>query len=99
MVCCEAMYLNDERMPSQARRVFGELIRRARQARGLSQERLGEWAGLDQSVISRIETGRPIGLRFRTLLRLIDALGIASLEPTYARWHAWSESAPTDDPD
>ena len=83
------MYLHD-RHPSQARRVFGALVRRARQARGLSQERLGEWAGLHQSVISRIETGEPIGLRFATLLRLIDALGIESLEPTYAAWHPWS---------
>ena len=90
------MYLH-ERHPSQSRRIFGEMIRKARHARGLSQERLGEWAWLHQSVISRIETGQPIGLRYRTLLRLIDALGIASLEATFAPWHPWSADAESDD--
>ena len=84
-----AMYSHD-RHPSRSRQVVGELIRTARYARGLSQERLGEWSGLDQSVISRIETGRPIGLRFVTFLRLLDALGIAGLDPTYTAWHPWS---------
>ena len=89
MVRCSCMYLHD-RHPSRARQVFGDLVRGARQARGLSQERLGEWAWLHQSVISRIEGGKPIGLKFATFLRLIDALGIESLEPTYTPWHAWS---------
>jgi transcriptional regulator with XRE-family HTH domain len=89
-----AMYAHD-RHPSRSRQLVGELIRKARHARGLSQERLGEWSGLDQSVISRIETGRPIGLRFVTFLRVLDALGITGLQPTYDAWHPWSD-APDD---
>jgi transcriptional regulator with XRE-family HTH domain len=83
------MYLHD-RHGSEARRVLGDLVRRTRQQRGLTQERLGEWAGLHQSVISRLECGRPIGLRLVTVLRLFDALGIVRLDARLAAWHPWS---------
>jgi len=89
------MYLHD-RHRSEARRVLGDLIRRTRQQRGLSQERLGEWAGLHQSVISRLECGRPIGLRLVTLLRLFDALGIVRLDARLVAWHPWSSEADLD---
>jgi transcriptional regulator with XRE-family HTH domain len=92
-----AMYLHD-RHGSDARRVLGDLVRRTRQHRGLTQERLGEWAGLHQSVISRLECGRPIGLRLVTVLRLFDALGIVRLDARLAEWHPWSaEPDPGDD--
>ncbi len=84
------MYLH-VRHPSTSRQVLGDLLRRARQARGISQLVLEEWSGVDQTVISRLETGRAIGLRLKTLLRLIDALGIDRLEPTYRPWYPWSE--------
>jgi transcriptional regulator with XRE-family HTH domain len=83
------MYLHD-RHGSEARRVLGDLVRRTRQQRGLTQERLGEWAGLHQSVISRLECGRPIGLRLVTVLRSFDALGIVRLDAWLAAWHPLS---------
>jgi transcriptional regulator with XRE-family HTH domain len=75
---------------SEARRVLGDFLRRARYARGLTQTRLEEWSGVDQTVISRLELGRPIGVRLRTLLRLFDALGVIGLEPRFKAWHPWS---------
>jgi transcriptional regulator with XRE-family HTH domain len=83
------VYLHD-RHRSEARRALGDLIRRTRQHRDITQERLGEWAGLHQSAISRLECGRPIGLRLVTLLRLFDALGIVRLDARLAAWHPWS---------
>ncbi|MBI2777021.1 MAG: helix-turn-helix transcriptional regulator [Chloroflexi bacterium] len=87
------MYLGDPR-PSESRRVLGDLLRTARKRRGITQTRLEEWSGVDQTVISRIEAGKPIGLRIRTVLRLMDALGIIGLEATYARFHPWSDLPP-----
>jgi transcriptional regulator with XRE-family HTH domain len=84
------MYLHD-RHRSAARKVLGDLLRSARQARGISQSVLEEWSGVDQTVISRLENGRPIGVRLPTLLRLFDALGIERLEPAFRPWHPWSE--------
>ena len=40
------------------RRAFGATVRRLRLARGLSQERLGELAGLDRTYVSGIERCR-----------------------------------------
>ncbi|MEO7663650.1 MAG: helix-turn-helix domain-containing protein [Candidatus Limnocylindrales bacterium] len=87
------MYINDP-TPSQSRRVLGEAIREARRRRGLSQVALEGLAGIDQTVISRLENARPIGLRLRTFLRLLDALGVVSLEFRYQPWHPWSEGRP-----
>lgn len=41
-------------------KAFGERIRRARAARGWSQERLAERLGIDPLTVSRLETGRRI---------------------------------------
>ncbi|WP_395017714.1 helix-turn-helix transcriptional regulator [Dongia sp.] len=57
------------RTPSQ----IGNLIRRARKRRGLSQTQLGEQAGLRQETISLIETGNP-AVRLETLLVVLSAL-------------------------
>ena len=40
-----------------ARRIFGDNIRRARQAEGLSQEALGERAGIHRTAVGAIERG------------------------------------------
>ncbi|MGW3135878.1 helix-turn-helix domain-containing protein [Streptomyces sp. NPDC001139] len=39
------------------RRAIGDNVRAARSARGLSQEKLGELAGLDRKTVNRIEQG------------------------------------------
>ena len=41
---------------------------------GLSQRQLSRRAGLDQSVISRLETGKLNGIRWQTLARLVGVL-------------------------
>jgi len=52
-----------------------EQIRRIRRSRGLSQDRLAELSGVDQSSLSLIETGRRTPT-IDTLARLADALGV-----------------------
>ena len=41
----------------KAQRVFGEVIRRAREKRGVSQEQLADEAGLHRTYISLLERG------------------------------------------
>jgi transcriptional regulator with XRE-family HTH domain len=54
---------------------FGDRLRRLREARGWSQERLSETAGLHFTYISQIERGaRSPGLN--VLARLAEALGV-----------------------
>ena len=58
---------------------MGEVIRKARQERHLTQEELGERIGVKKAQISRIEKGR--NLTIGTLSRVFKALGIpASLD-------------------
>jgi uncharacterized protein len=52
----------------------GQLIRRARQRRGLSQQRLALRAATDQAAISRIERGE-ISPSVDTVERLLAAMG------------------------
>lgn len=52
----------------------GEIIRDARKALNLTQEQLGDRAGVDHTTISRIERGL-INSPPRTLKALTDALG------------------------
>ena len=53
---------------------LGQLIRRERKSRGLSQAALAELVGLRQATISALEAGEP-GTRIGTLLNIIGALG------------------------
>jgi HTH-type transcriptional regulator / antitoxin HipB len=53
---------------------LGQLIRRERKSRGLSQAALAELVGLRQATISSLEAGEP-GTRIGTLLDVIGALG------------------------
>ena len=64
---------------TRARVELGEALRQARHAKGYSQAMLGRLAWLDQSVISRLENGRMVGVRFSTLIRLLDALEITHI--------------------
>ena len=52
--------------------LVGEAIRKARQARSLSQEQLGELVGVQKAQISRLENGK--NLTLATISRLFRAL-------------------------
>lgn len=54
---------------------IGNLIRRARVKRGLSQMQLGEKTGLRQATISMIETGNP-ATTLETILAVLAALDL-----------------------
>ncbi len=54
---------------------IGNLIRRARKQRGLSQTQLGEKTGLRQATISLIETGNPAAT-LETILTILSALDL-----------------------
>lgn len=53
---------------------FGERLREARRAAGLTQEELVERAGIDRAAYSEIERGQR-DARLSTLLRIESALG------------------------
>jgi transcriptional regulator with XRE-family HTH domain len=57
----------------------GEVIRQARQARGLTQVQLAEQAETTQGTISRIESGDLIP-RVDDLARIADALGTTAAD-------------------
>jgi HTH-type transcriptional regulator/antitoxin HipB len=54
---------------------IGNLIRRARKSRALSQKALGEKAGLRQETISLIESGNP-SAKIETLLSVLAVLDL-----------------------
>lgn len=56
-------------------RQIGNLVRRVRRQRGLSQTQLGARAGLRQETISLIENGHPTA-RMKTLLAVLAALDL-----------------------
>jgi transcriptional regulator with XRE-family HTH domain len=60
----------DERL-----RAFGRWLRLLRQSRQLSQQQLGERAGIDRAVIGRIERGE-VNVGIAYLWQLADALEI-----------------------
>lgn len=54
---------------------IGNLVRRVRRKRGLSQTELGAKAGFRQETISLIETGNPV-TRLETILTVLAALDL-----------------------
>ena len=52
--------------------LVGEAIRKARQAKALSQEQLGEMVGVQKAQISRLENGK--NLTLATISRLFKAM-------------------------
>jgi transcriptional regulator with XRE-family HTH domain len=62
--------------PYDVRLAFGRGIRALRLYHGFTQRELGERSGLDQSNISRLETGRPISIRFSRVLGVLDAMWV-----------------------
>lgn len=57
---------------------LGEIIRRERKFRALTQKELGETIGLRQATISKLERGEP-GTQLRTLFDALTALGLEIL--------------------
>jgi transcriptional regulator with XRE-family HTH domain len=68
--------MTEERNPCTE---FGQRLRVLRLERGLSQEKLGELAGLDRTYISSAEAGRR-NVSLKTIHKLADALGVAANE-------------------
>lgn len=56
--------------------LIGETIKKARQAKNLTQEQLGEMIGVKRAQISRIESGK--NLTFATVSRVFKALGVSA---------------------
>lgn len=54
---------------------IGNIVQRARKARGWNQTQLGEKAGLRQETISLIETGNP-ATKLETILAVLAALDL-----------------------
>ena len=70
------MWNYQRRAPPEARRgaSLGHLIREWRLGRGWSQRDLERISGVNQSIISRLENGRVVGMQLSTLGRLAWAL-------------------------
>ena len=71
---------------NERREILGAEIRRARQAKGLSQERLGFESGLSRNYVSMIELGQS-SPTFEALERICTALDlrVAELVTQYER--------------
>jgi transcriptional regulator with XRE-family HTH domain len=63
-------------IPPEARRgaSLGQLLREWRRGRGWTQRDLERISGVNQSIISRLESGRVVGMQLSTLGRLAWAL-------------------------
>lgn len=64
--------MSEERNPCTE---FGQRLRELRLERGLSQERLGELAGLDRTYVSSAEAGRR-NVSLKTIHKLAEALEV-----------------------
>ncbi len=56
--------------------LMGEAIKKARQAKNLTQEQLGEMIGVKRSQVCRLESGK--NLTFGTIARVFKAMGISA---------------------
>ncbi|HEX8024708.1 MAG TPA: helix-turn-helix transcriptional regulator, partial [Candidatus Limnocylindrales bacterium] len=77
---------------ADARIAFGRAIRALRLYHGWTQAQLEFRSGIDQTIISRIETGAPLGMRFTRLLVLLDAMGVDRIA-FKTRWEGASAEA------
>ena len=66
---------DDDPAIRRGRATLGSAVRRARLRQGFSQRQLGWLVGFDQTTISRLETAKLKGMRFKMLVRLIGILG------------------------
>lgn len=56
-------------------KVLGQILKSARNEKGLNQHQAGNLVGITQAMVSRIETGES-NARIDTLFRLLSALGM-----------------------
>ena len=56
--------------------LIGEVIKRMREAKNLTQEQLGELMGVKRAQVSKIERGKSIS--FSTMVRALKAMGVKS---------------------
>jgi DNA-binding XRE family transcriptional regulator len=85
--CCHRAVDFYERPDTRlARAVFGRGIAQARLSAGLSQRSLAGLAGLNQSTISRLETGTTAGVRYETLMRILHGLGVREVRIVATPW-------------
>jgi len=61
--------------PTDPRITFGKAVRRLRQRRGISQERLAELAGIHRTYIGDVERGTR-NLALVNMTRIAEALGL-----------------------
>jgi transcriptional regulator with XRE-family HTH domain len=57
---------------------IGTVVKRARRKLRITQKTLASHAGVSQPVISRLETGKLRGLKYRSLARVIAALSVGT---------------------
>jgi len=62
---------------------LNERIRELRKAQGLSQEGLARRADVSLGLINRLEMGRITDPHYSTLLGLVDALGVSSIDELF----------------
>ena len=83
--------------PASTLEAFGAMVRRARDARRLSQDDLGELLGQSQSWVSDLETGALRRIDAGLMVRLSTTLGLpidAEVTAAAAREAARSSSTP-----
>jgi transcriptional regulator with XRE-family HTH domain len=73
-----------------ALRALGEVLLELRRERAISQRQLAWYAGVHQSTISRLETGKAAGFRVEALARLLAGLE----RPEPYRESVWLPEAP-----
>ncbi len=56
--------------------LIGEAIKKAREAKNLTQEQLGELMGVKRAQVSKIESGKSI--TFSTIVKAFKAMGVKS---------------------
>lgn len=71
----ELVFTSPQLITQEARKYVGECIRRAREAKGLSQRQLGKLTGLAHNHIGRIERGK-YNVTVDTLAVIANALGV-----------------------
>lgn len=66
---------------------IGAKIRAARQAKGMTQEELGEILGVQKSAIAKYESGRVVNIKRSTLKKISDVLNIPPFELIFDEEH------------